>query len=106
MRRLHPPMGTPDMAESRRVRARRDEPLTGTRPGESSMPLPEELLSEQVQRLALFCLIASVLFRVQPNDPMSTVVAGGLLFVAALIASVPPAWRAMRVDPADGLRSE
>lgn len=52
------------MAESRRVRALRHEPLTGTRPGEPSMPLPEELLSEQVQRLALLCLIAALLWGV------------------------------------------
>ena len=29
-----------------------------------------------------------------------------LLFVAALVASLPPAWRAMRVDPVEGLRAE
>jgi ABC-type antimicrobial peptide transport system permease subunit len=50
--------------------------------------------------------LASVLFGVQPNDPTSTLVAGGFLFVAALIASIPPAWRAMSVDPVDGLRTE
>lgn len=50
--------------------------------------------------------LTSVLFGVEPNDIVSTVTAGTLLFVAALIASAPPAWRAMRVDPVDGLRSE
>ncbi len=50
--------------------------------------------------------LTSVLFGVEPNDLTSTVTAGLLLFVASLIASVPPAWRAMRVDPVDGLRSE
>ena len=51
-------------------------------------------------------LLASVLFGVQPNDPASTVIAGLLLLVAALLASAPPAWRAMRVDPVEGLRIE
>lgn len=50
--------------------------------------------------------LASVLFGVQPNDPTSALAAGGFLFVAALVASVPPAWRAMRVDPVEGLRTE
>jgi ABC-type lipoprotein release transport system permease subunit len=51
-------------------------------------------------------LLASVLFGVQPNDPTSAVIAGLLLLVAALLASAPPAWRAMRVDPVEGLRIE
>jgi putative ABC transport system permease protein len=51
-------------------------------------------------------LLASVLFGVEPNDPASTMVAGAFLFLAALLASLPPAWRAMRVDPVDGLRVE
>jgi predicted permease len=51
-------------------------------------------------------LPASVLFGVEPNDPMSTVIAGLLLLVAAVLASAPPAWRAMRVDPVEGLRIE
>jgi eukaryotic-like serine/threonine-protein kinase len=52
------------MADSRRVQARVDEPTTETRPGESRWSLPEELLSEQVQRLALFCLIGALLWAV------------------------------------------
>ncbi len=50
--------------------------------------------------------LASVLFGVEASDPVSTAVAGGLLLAAALVASIPPARRAMRVDPVDGLRSE
>lgn len=50
--------------------------------------------------------LASVLFGVHPNDPTSALAAGGFLLAAALIASVPPAWRAMRVDPVEGLRTE
>jgi ABC-type lipoprotein release transport system permease subunit len=34
------------------------------------------------------------------------VIAGLLLLVAAFLASAPPAWRAMRVDPVEGLRIE
>jgi ABC-type antimicrobial peptide transport system permease subunit len=51
-------------------------------------------------------VLATVLFGVRPSDATSTVTAALLLFVAALIASLPPAFRAMRVDPIEGLRAE
>lgn len=50
--------------------------------------------------------LATVLFGVTPADMTSTATAAALLFLAALIASLPPAWRAMRVDPVEGLRAE
>ncbi|HEY6507651.1 MAG TPA: serine/threonine-protein kinase, partial [Vicinamibacterales bacterium] len=84
------------MTESRRVRARRDEPLTGSRPGESSLSLPEELLSEQVQRLALFCLIAALLWAV------------GLvmdLWAIPYANGVPRNWRSVTVELAVGVVS-
>jgi hypothetical protein len=56
-------------------------------------------------RLAERALVR-VLFDVTPGDAVSTAFAGGLLLAASLIACVPPAVRAMRVDPVDGLRTE
>jgi putative ABC transport system permease protein len=50
--------------------------------------------------------LSTVLFGITPNDLTSIVIAATLLFVAALIASLPPAWRAMCVDPVEGLRAE
>jgi putative ABC transport system permease protein len=50
--------------------------------------------------------LSTVLFGITPSDLTSIVVAGTLLFVAALVATLPPAWRAMRVDPVEGLRAE
>jgi putative ABC transport system permease protein len=50
--------------------------------------------------------LATVLFGITPNDTRSIAVAAALLLVAALVASLPPAWRAMRVDPVEGLRAE
>jgi ABC-type antimicrobial peptide transport system permease subunit len=47
-----------------------------------------------------------VLFEVSPSDATAIVTAGSLLLIAALIACVPPALRAMRVDPVEGLRAE
>jgi predicted permease len=50
--------------------------------------------------------LARVLFGVTPSDPVSTIAAGGVLVAAALVASIPPALRAMRVDPVEGLRAD
>ena len=50
--------------------------------------------------------LARVLYEVTPGDATSTATAGALLLAAALLASVPPAVRAMRVDPIEGLRAE
>jgi len=50
--------------------------------------------------------LARVLFEVSPSDTTSTLLASGVLLVAALMACIPPALRAMRVDPVVGLRAE
>jgi predicted permease len=50
--------------------------------------------------------LARVLYEVTPGDFGATAAAGTLLVGAALLASVPPAIRAMRVDPVEGLRAE
>jgi putative ABC transport system permease protein len=51
-------------------------------------------------------ILTRVLFGVSPSDAAAIVTAGSLLLLAALIACVPPALRAMRVDPVEGLRAE
>jgi predicted permease len=50
--------------------------------------------------------LASVLYGVSPGDVGSTAAAAALLMGAALGACLPPAFRAMRVDPVEGLRME
>ena len=50
--------------------------------------------------------LTTVLFGVTPGDAASTVTAAALLFVASLVACLPPALRAMRVNPVEGLRNE
>lgn len=50
--------------------------------------------------------LSRVLYEVSPGDISSTMTASGVLLVAALIACIPPALRAMRVDPVEGLRAE
>jgi predicted permease len=50
--------------------------------------------------------LATVLFEISPTDPVAAAIASALLLVAALAACTPPALRAMRVDPVEGLRAE
>jgi predicted permease len=51
-------------------------------------------------------VLVRVLYDVAPTDIGSTALATGILLIAALVACVPPALRAMRVDPVVGLRAE
>jgi hypothetical protein len=48
--------------------------------------------------------VASVLFGVEPWDPISLGLAAVVLLTAAAAASVPPVLRAVRLDPAESLR--
>jgi putative ABC transport system permease protein len=56
--------------------------------------------------LALTRLIASLLFNVRPRDPLTFTAVAVLLILVALLASILPARRAMRVDPLVALRYE
>jgi ABC-type antimicrobial peptide transport system permease subunit len=49
---------------------------------------------------------ATLLFGLQPNDPLTFAAAGVLLAIVAVGASYVPAWRASRVDPMVALRHE
>jgi len=51
-------------------------------------------------------LLTSVLFRVQPNDPIVYVAVAVLLGVVALVASYVPARRASKIDPLTAIRQE
>jgi putative ABC transport system permease protein len=51
-------------------------------------------------------LLASLLFGVQPLDPVTFVSAPMVLALTAVLAMIGPAWRATRVDPAIALRAE
>jgi ABC-type antimicrobial peptide transport system permease subunit len=54
--------------------------------------------------LALMKGIRSILFGIEPTDPMTLVSVGVSLMVVALLAVAVPAIRAMRVDPMTALR--
>jgi predicted permease len=50
--------------------------------------------------------LARVLFDVSPGDATATGLAALIVLAATLLACLPPALRAMRVDPIEGLRAE
>jgi predicted permease len=50
--------------------------------------------------------LSRVLYEVSPGDPTASGTAALILLAATLVACLPPALRAMRVDPIEGLRSE
>ena len=51
-------------------------------------------------------LLKSMLFRVQPNDPVVYLAVAGLLGMVALVASYVPARRASKIDPLAAIRQE
>ncbi len=51
-------------------------------------------------------LLASQLFEVKPNDPVTYALVGSVLVATALAACMIPAFRAMRVDPVIALSNE
>jgi len=57
---------------------------------------------------ALFAarFLESLLYEVEPRDPMTLIAIGALLVAVALVASYLPARRASRIDPFAALRTE
>jgi putative ABC transport system permease protein len=55
---------------------------------------------------ALTKSLAAFLYGVSPSDPVTFVLIPALVGVAALIASIVPAWRAASVDPVSALRHQ
>jgi putative ABC transport system permease protein len=51
-------------------------------------------------------LLGKLLFRVTPNDPITTISVAALLILVAMVASYVPAHRALRVSPSAALRIE
>jgi hypothetical protein len=51
-------------------------------------------------------LLSRVLFGIRSSDATAIAAAAAVLLVSALGACLPAAWRAMHVDPAEGLRAE
>jgi putative ABC transport system permease protein len=56
--------------------------------------------------LGLSRLLTTLLFGVQPGDPVTIIAMAGAIAAAAMLASLPPALRASRIDPVVALREE
>jgi macrolide transport system ATP-binding/permease protein len=56
--------------------------------------------------LLLTRLLGYLLYKVSPRDPLSFALAFAVMIVAAIAASLVPAWRATKTDPVRALRSE
>jgi putative ABC transport system permease protein len=56
--------------------------------------------------LVLGRLLTTMLFAVEPLDPMTFAIVTMLLALTAAIAVAGPAWRAVRIDPAVVLRGQ
>jgi ABC-type antimicrobial peptide transport system permease subunit len=56
--------------------------------------------------VGLGSLMSGSLFKVEPGDTTSTIIAGGAIAITALLASIAPVRNAVRVDPAATLRAE
>lgn len=59
-----------------------------------------------VAALVLARLISSLLYGVEPSDPLTFAVTGCLLAGVAVVACILPAWRASRMAPAQALRGD
>ncbi len=64
------------------------------------------LLAGSLAAVALTRTLRRLLFGVKPDDVPTYIVVAFLMIAVAVLASLVPAWRASRVDPADALRSE
>jgi ABC-type lipoprotein release transport system permease subunit len=51
-------------------------------------------------------VLGRLLYQVSPLDPQVYVAVAGLLGVVSLVSTYLPAYRATRVDPMTGMRSE
>jgi ABC-type antimicrobial peptide transport system permease subunit len=51
-------------------------------------------------------LVASLLYGVEPRDPLALATVAGVLVLVAVMAAVIPAWRASRTDPLEAFRAD
>jgi len=59
-----------------------------------------------VASLALMQGLRTILFGIEPTDPLTLVAVGVSLMLVALVAVAVPALRAMRIDPVTALRAQ
>jgi predicted permease len=74
--------------------------------GQSAVLVAAGLVAGVTMAIALSRLLRTLLFGVRPGDPATIVAMACAIAVAAILASVPPALRASRIDPIVALREE
>jgi putative ABC transport system permease protein len=74
--------------------------------GQSAVLVTAGLVTGVAMAIALSRLLRTLLFGVRPGDPATIVAMACAIAVAAILASVPPALRASRIDPVVALREE
>jgi predicted lysophospholipase L1 biosynthesis ABC-type transport system permease subunit len=74
--------------------------------GESMATVGIGIIAGALAAVGLSRFLASLLYAVRPDDPTTFVAISCLIAAVALAASLVPARRAMRVDPAGTLRAE
>ena len=74
--------------------------------GEAMRPVAIGIVIGVAAAAAMTRLLASMLFEVSATDAATYAIACGVLVVAALIASIVPAKRALRVDPITAVRGQ
>ncbi|HVD94477.1 MAG TPA: ABC transporter permease [Vicinamibacterales bacterium] len=74
--------------------------------GQSAALVAAGLVAGVALAIALSRLLRTLLFGVRPGDPATIVAMACAIAVAAILASVPPALRASRIDPVVALREE
>jgi predicted permease len=72
----------------------------------SLQPVGAGLLTGLLVAAATAGTLRTVLFGIEPSDPVTYVAVGGVLLVVATLASLVPALRASRVDPVAALRGD
>jgi putative ABC transport system permease protein len=74
--------------------------------GRSAALVSAGLMLGVASAIGLSRLLATLLFGVRPGDPVTIVAMAGAIAAAAMLASLPPALRAARIDPVVALREE
>ena len=74
--------------------------------GQSAALVGIGLVAGVALAMTLTRLLRTLLFGVRPGDPATVVAMAGGIALAALLASLPPALRASRIDPVIALREE
>ena len=59
-----------------------------------------------IAAFALTRLMGNLLYKVSPHDPLAFALAFVVIAIASLAACFLPAWRAIRIDPAQALRDQ